>query len=120
MRLLVTGSRHWTDREKIRRWLTTLESTCSDDEKRELCHGAAPGADTIAAEEAFKLGFMVVPFPAKWAEYGNKAGPLRNEEMLAEFKPTFCLAFPRDDSKGTWDMVRRVQAAGVSYAVIWG
>lgn len=38
--------------------------------------------------------------------------------MLDEQSPTLVLAFPLEDSRGTWDMVRRAEAARVPVRVI--
>ena len=51
------------------------------------------------------------PQPADWKRYGRGAGPARNQAMLVEFNPQLLVAFP--GGKGTADMVRRAQKAGV-------
>lgn len=52
--------------------------------------------------------------------HGNKAGPIRNAEMVEEcFRhhvmgwATICVAFPRKGSIGTWDCVRRAADNGM-------
>lgn len=107
MRVLVTGSRDWSDSARIREELVKLG------EGVEMCHGGAGGADALAAREAFLLGIPITVFPAKWKELGRKAGPLRNQQMLDEFKPELVLAFPGPQSIGTYDMMKRAVRAGV-------
>lgn len=87
LRVVVCGSRNWTDRETIRAWLARLPLGS------EVAHGGAPGADTIAGEEAGARGLSVHVFQADWSKHGNAAGPIRNRWMLDTFKPALVLAF---------------------------
>jgi hypothetical protein len=66
----------------------------------------------MVAEE---LGIPVLSFPADWARFGRAAGPIRNQRMLDEGKPTLVLAFHNNivESKGTKDMVKRARKAGI-------
>lgn len=107
-RVLVCGSRHWTDREAIRRRLAAYPPGTV------IIHGGCRGADGLAFSVARELGFAVEVFPADWTQ-GPRAGPERNARMLAEGRPTEALAFAPDlsASRGTADMVRRLKAAGV-------
>ena len=111
MRVLVTGSREWTDRGVIRHALETLPRDTV------IIHGAARGVDRIAGEIATELGFMVEPYPADWGTYGRKAaGPIRNRQMLVEGKPDVVYAFHDDlwkKSKGTKNMANQALHAGV-------
>jgi hypothetical protein len=104
MRVIICGSRDWTDHKLIRAFLKTLQK-----ENKELIviEGEARGADTIAREEAESLGIAVEKYPARWDLYGRAAGPLRNLEMLEKGKPDLIVAFHDDfiHSKGTKDMV---------------
>jgi len=106
-RVLICGDRNWTDRDLIRAWLCKLQDEGYDT----VIHGAARGADTLAGEEANKIGFTVLFFPANWTRYGRAAGMIRNQQMLDEGKPDTVLYFHRNlpESKGTKDMVERAQ-----------
>ncbi len=42
-----------------------------------------PGADSLAGEWARARGIPETPVPAEWEKHGRKAGPIRNEQMLA-------------------------------------
>jgi hypothetical protein len=80
--------------------------------------GRAPGADSIAEEEAKAMnGWEVHPFPAEWNKHGKAAGPLRNRKMIdaalawrrSEDDTLVMFAFHDDldgKSKGTKDAVR--------------
>ena len=109
-RVLVCGSRGWSDRDYLEGFLDrTVESHGID----VVIHGAARGADTMAGEWALKRGIPVVAFPADWATHGRAAGPIRNQRMLDEGKPTLVIAFALNlsTSKGTSDMLRRAGRA---------
>lgn len=95
MRILVTGSRHWSDELAVMIILLSLPAS----RDYTLVHGAAPGLDTIAASAAAALGWKVEAFPADWS-LGRSAGPRRNQEMV-DAGADLCLAFPFDDSRGT-------------------
>jgi hypothetical protein len=110
-RVLVTGSRYWRDRDVVRERLAKLPRTTI------IVHGAARGLDTIAYEVARELGFDDEPHPADWARHGKGAGVIRNGEMVA-LGAHLCLAFPTGTSIGTWDCVRRAQAAGITVEII--
>lgn len=112
MRILVCGSRYWTDKEFIRKVLAELP------EGSTIIHGDCRGADRLAGEVAKELGLQVIAYPAQW-KLGAKAGPIRNKQMLVEEEPDFVLAFHDDltHARGTRDMLRRADKAGISYRV---
>lgn len=115
-RLLITGGRDYRDAATVNR---ALDRVLAERGIAVLIHGAARGADTLAAEWAASRGVPVEAYPARWETDGRKAGPLRNQRMLDEGKPTACVAFP--GGTGTADMVRRCEAAGVPvWRVGWG
>jgi hypothetical protein len=108
MRVLVCGSRDWTDRKVIRRELEKLPPDTT------IITGGASGADTIASIIAKELHLQVRTFYADWQRYGRAAGPRRNRQMLTDSKPDLVLAFyDPATSKGTLNMVSLAAAAGV-------
>jgi hypothetical protein len=54
----------------------------------------------------------VEPHPGDWHQHGRATGPIRNAEMVAT-GADICLAFPGDDSVGTWDCVKKAARAGI-------
>lgn len=112
MRILVTGSRNWTDRPAMERaiWEHTEEEAPSG---VLIVQGGARGADRMAADIARDWGFRHATVPALWASEGRAAGPLRNQQMIDTYEPELCLAFPEGDSKGTWDCMDRCEKAGI-------
>ena len=112
MRVLVCGDRSWSNLAPILRELKRLRPTV-------VIHGGARGADTLAGAAARQLKIPVEVFPAQWDLYGKSAGPIRNKQMLVEGKPDLVLAFHTDimASRGTRDMVRRAERAGVPFEI---
>jgi len=114
VKLLVTGSRHWLSQamEGKTKILSELMLIREKHSLVTLIHGGAPGADSFAAHIALRWKWGVRPYPANWAQYQKKAGPIRNRLMLLEeHKPDMqdpidlCLAFPLPGGKGTQDMM---------------
>jgi hypothetical protein len=116
-RLLVCGGRAFADDALL---AEVLERHIPIDW---LIEGEAPGADRMARNWAVQTGVPVLKYPADWDRYGKAAGPIRNQFMLDDGKPTHAVAFydrPRGESKGTADMVRRLKKAGVPVEEIGG
>lgn len=112
MRILVTGSRTWTDRRTIRDALVQAWRDCGD---ATLVHGDATGADRIAAS-IWEWGRLPVePHPADWRPsgiYNPHAGKARNQKMV-DLGADLCLAFIRDSSAGATDCAARAEEAGI-------
>lgn len=107
MRLLVCGSRVYSDREFMRQIITEIGPDL-------VIHGAYRGADMLADSIAKELGIGVEPYKAEWTKYGPAAGPIRNQKMLDEGHPDMVVAFfDGERTDGTTDMVRRAARAGV-------
>ena len=111
MRVLVCGGRNYTDWRAVSDALRRLHDNTPIEI---IIHGCASGADTLAARWAFLAGICVHAFGADWAPHGKAAGPIRNQQMLDKGRPNLVVAFP--GGKGTADMLRRAEAAGVK---IW-
>jgi hypothetical protein len=110
VRVLVTGSRNWADREAIQTALINCGATL-------VAHGDAKGTDSIAHEIAMSLGLDVVRFPANWNGHGKSAGPQRNRRMYDMVQPDLVLAFPLTASVGTWDMAKYAELKGCTVIV---
>ena len=92
-----------------------------------LVHGNARGADDIADTCGKLLGMDVRPYPAHWCHteeclkgcremVGRPAGVIRNSKMLKENPDIdLALAFHSNlkESKGTRDMVGRLEKVGI-------
>lgn len=88
-----------------------LDTLLSEHPAMRVISGGASGADSIAAGWAKMRGVPVQVFKADWQTLGRAAGPLRNQRMIDEGKPDVVVAFP--GGRGTEDMLRRAQAAGI-------
>ena len=122
VRVLVTGSRSWTDAAPVH---AVLLETWHDAVQVNgpghpllIVHGGCPkGADAIAdawAKQQQSDGAWVVvqSHPADWDRYGKCAGFLRNQEMV-DAGADICLAFIKDGSRGASHTAERAKAAGI-------
>ena len=113
LRILICGGRDWTNADPIRR---ELQNILDNGEEIEcVIHGDCRGADRVGAAVAKSLGLDVLAFPANWKRYNKAAGPIRNQQMIDEGKPTRLLAFHTEieQSTGTKDMVTRALKAHI-------
>jgi hypothetical protein len=108
LRVLVCGGREYTNQGHIH---SVLSSIHGDPGISAIIHGAARGADLIAGVWAWENGVREMAFPADWNRYDNRAGPIRNAQMLKEGRPDLVVAFP--GGNGTNDMVMKARYAGV-------
>jgi YspA, cpYpsA-related SLOG family len=107
-RLLITGSRAWTDYDTIRR-----ELMARYEPGMVLVSGAcAQGADAMCEQVWRDLGGRVERHPANWRKFGRDAGIIRNERMVRRGADE-CLAFHQDGSAGTWHCAREAGIAGI-------
>lgn len=117
MRVIVTGSRAWSDVRMLR---AVLDDLLAQHGSLTVVHGAWPhGADAIAdqwATEKQQAGADVHPeqHPANWGRYGRRAGPIRNGEMVAA-GADLCVAFfqPGADNWGTSNCVKQARKARI-------
>lgn len=129
MRIIVTGSRNWTEPDPIWSELTDLYA---ENLHLVVVHGAGEdrwgrpcGADSIADDwvtMARSLGWNAhrEPHPADWKRYHRRAGPIRNKEMvdLGVWCPDcqvegLVAAWPRGLSRGTRGCMKLATAAGI-------
>lgn len=116
MRLLVTGSRHYKDKQKVERvlhpWGLLSARYVSG---IELVQGECPvgGLDLIAANLWAGWGLPVRGVPAETNANGRFMGPERNTKMVGLGGYLACLGFPIDQSFGTRDCMRKAAAAGI-------
>lgn len=96
MRILITGSRTWTDyaviEEVLGEYLEYPDVT--------LVSGhCAEGADALCERFADLMGWTAELHAADWEKYGKKAGYIRNADMVS-LGADVCLAFIRNRSRG--------------------
>lgn len=113
-RILVCGSRAWTDVGRIEvalAWLAKPGVTT-------VLHGGAQGADSIAGDIARKMDLGVEVFVPDWSLYGKQAGFVRNKKMV-ETGPDLVLAFVKGESRGTSDTVTHAREAGIKVLTVY-
>lgn len=127
-RVLVTGSRNWTDRTAV---FTSLAIQAVATDELVVVHGGAKGADALADMFARRHPrARAEVHPADWDRecdgeckhyerrrpdgrlYCPVAGVVRNQKMV-DLGADICLAFPLGESKGTRDCMRRAAKAGI-------
>lgn len=117
-RILVTGSRDWTDEATVRRALSWAWDTLGRPHDAVLVQGECHlgGADKIAADTWAGWGFPVEGHPAEMGPDGRVLGPERNARMVA-LGADICLAFPLPSSRGTRNCMRLAREAGMEVRV---
>jgi hypothetical protein len=130
-RILITGSRTWRDTATIRDAITNVAHQHGPD--LVIVHGACrTGADRIAADFAYEIGYLTDPHPADWetcapdcrpghrrtrrdgSSYCPTAGHRRNQ-LMVDLGADHALVFMRGKSSGTADCLRRIKRAGIEY-----
>jgi hypothetical protein len=112
-RILITGSRTWTDIQAI--W-TALGDTVQGipvDREIVLVSGACPnGADKIAEDWGRSFGTTIERHPANWQLEGKRAGFIRNARMT-NLGANICVAFIKDGSRGASHTATLAEQAGI-------
>jgi YspA, cpYpsA-related SLOG family len=109
MRILVCGGRNYAGHHALN---AALDDIHAAQPVSQVIHGAARGADSLAAAWARSRGIPPLAFPADWKKDGKAAGFLRNARMLRDSRPDLVVAFP--GGKGTAHMVKLARNAGVA------
>ena len=120
MRVLICGSRDWTDYEAIESLVKSFPKGTV------IIQGECKGADLMAKKAGRIHGFKVLSYPARWkkhrnqaeSKYSNPAGRIRNTEMLFHGKPDVVYAFPLPQSTGTVDLIRKARKRRIPVIII--
>jgi hypothetical protein len=101
MKLIIAGSRNFTDFQKL---CEVCDHILQDQTNIEIVSGGYyKGADKLGEKYAAEKGFQLTKFPADWKRFGRAAGPKRNEQM-ANYADAL-IAFWDGKSKGTKHMI---------------
>ena len=139
-RVLVTGSRDWTNVSLVAQALDSalalLQVPITVQDTMTLIHGDAKGLDSMAAQVTAHRGWKIESYPAQWNLHTAQcpawhqdlatckmAGHRRNHEMIA-LNADLVIAFPTGDessglSRGTWGCARAAMNAGLPTVVLW-
>jgi len=113
VKVLVTGSRGWTDARAIRKRFAALPDDTI------VITGQADGADSLARAAALQRQLWVVDVPVlrpHWRRHGRSAGFKRNRVML-DLSPDVVLAFWDGKSPGTKGCIEEAIRLGVPVEV---
>ena len=120
MRVVITGSKHWTFDRYIEDEIVRLEKESRLRGKKLLViHGGEPGPESIADEVCKVRGIDRIVHPAVRA-LGDNCFYRRNELMLLYHRPDLALVFVRNlqMSKVCADMLRRARAKGIKTRLV--
>ena len=126
MRVIVCGSRDWTDKDAVWRALDELYGTEAEwgtGHEFVVVHGDCPtGADHLAEMWCTRNLVEPVRFPAEWDKFGPSAGPRRNRAMAAA-GADLCLAAwdgrnRNGKEPGTLGMIRLALVAGIPVRIV--
>ena len=81
-----------------------------------IISGMAKGADSLGERYAREHGHVISYFPALWAQHGNRAGFIRNEEMAKNADA--CVCFWDGLSVGTEHMIETAKRMNLKLRVI--
>lgn len=115
VRLVVAGSRTFTDRDVIRWALAQSYRACvaKGASSVTLVSGEAPGADRLARYEWEQRGLPVQKEFADWDRHGKSAGFLRNTRMVSLSAVVGVVAFMQGYTPGTADTVTKAVDRGI-------
>jgi hypothetical protein len=111
IRLLVCGSRTYSDYERLSTVLNSLP-----DRPAVVINGGMSGADALSSFWAYENLIDTECEGAKWGRHGKKAGPIRNQDMLERHEPNLVVAFydkSPEQSRGTAHMVKLARQYGL-------
>lgn len=108
MKILVCGGRDYND---FARFWEVMDRLARKYGFVHIISGGAKGADRMAEAWARDRAAMLSIYRADWSKLGRAAGPIRNQKMIDEGKPSLVVAFP--GGAGTADMVSRAEKAGI-------
>lgn len=117
IRVMITGYRNLKRRDVVNLWMARMT-------RRAEQHGFTPaqilwgvgdcptGADLFAWEWMQAQNVFFERFEADWERHGRMGGPIRNNQMISEIRPTHTLAFMHPDARGTVGCADRAQQFG--------
>jgi hypothetical protein len=114
MKLIIAGSRNFTDYKKL---AEACDQLLQDQTNIEIVSGAYyRGADKLGMKYAKERNYKLTEFPADWNRYGRAAGPKRNEQM-AKYADAL-MAFWDGKSRGTKHMIDMANNTGLKIRII--
>jgi hypothetical protein len=113
LKIIIAGSRDFTDREFL---FKTMNSITLKLDKVIVVLGGARGADKLGEEWADASGFTREIYYPDYEKYGSTRAPLmRNEEMAQN--ADVLVAFHKNNSSGTAHMIQMARKYGLEVRV---
>ena len=109
--LWVAGGRDYDNGSRLREELNSYI-----DAEMTLITGAATGADLLAQQLWKDQQLPYIGVPARWAEHGRRAGPIRNRLIAVDYEPTVLVLFP--GGRGTADTKQVAREYGIPYSEV--
>ena len=110
-RVLVTGSRDWSDESVIS---SVLKRVFDHYGRFRLVHGGAIGADQIAGRVMRQRDFGPQEVhPAQWGKHEGKTGGHERNAFMVGLGADLCLAFILNHSKGASGCAALAEEAGI-------
>lgn len=106
-KIVVAGCRNYNNYAEAKEFIDICISNIRRKFQIVFISGGCTGADALGERYAIENGFEIEKYPADWATYGRKAGPLRNK-LMAE-KCDYVICFWDYESKGTRSMIECAQ-----------
>lgn len=105
MKTIIAGSRTIEDYAAVEAAITASGFAIS-----QVVSGCARGVDTLGEQWAESQGIPIERFPAKWKQYGRRAGPIRNNEMVSYAQALIAIWDGRSD--GTRHIINAARREG--------
>ena len=120
LRIIVAGSRNFSDYKLLSQTLTDYLESNPTGVKIQFVSGTARGADSLGERFAQENGYEIKRFPAQWEIYGKSAGYRRNATMAdyAAQENGVLFAFWDGISKGTMHMINLAKGKELDVHVI--
>ena len=115
-RVVIFGSRDFNDYELLKEKCDVYLKNKKYTHNVIIVSGHAKGADTLGEQYAKENNYKVEVYPAKWKEFGVKAGFIRNEQM-ADISNA-AIGFWDGESHGTKHMIDYCTKKGLNIKIV--
>lgn len=109
MRIIIAGSRNYTNYEEAKTKIQFILSQYQSETPFVFLSGNCNGADRLGERFAKENGYPLELYPAEWKRYGAAAGPIRNKKMVDLCDAVIC--FWDGKSKGTAGLIQYAKKA---------
>jgi hypothetical protein len=112
--VLICGSREFGSKQADRKVAQAVRERVPKllEENCLIVCGGARGVDTWAAAAVLEGGFLPLVIKPEWRKYGNRAGIIRNIEMLSR-GPKLVIAYWDGSSRGTSHTIHEARKRGI-------